>query len=352
MRIGIVGLGRIGMMHARYLAESPAVDQVILVGRNEERLQQSLAAVVAGIQPGARSDPAGGLRADDSLAELEATTDLQRVLRTVDGVVVATTTATHIEFVREAVHEGVPVLVEKPLTLDYDELRTFTIELEAHRTPVMVAFHRRYDPGHQELRQRVLNGDAGTVRIVRATNHDHKRHALSYLPVSGGIWRDLLVHDFDVIPWVTGDRVVEVRAVGSVLDEPSYAEHKDVDTAAALLTLASGAFATVSGVRPNGAGQDCRLEVFGTKNSFAAGLDAFTPISSTEYGVPAPEATHDDWQPRFAQAYRAEIDYFTKLVAGEVENLTPPSEGLASLRIALAADESRRTSRSVSVEPV
>jgi myo-inositol 2-dehydrogenase/D-chiro-inositol 1-dehydrogenase len=351
MRIGIVGPGRVGVMHARNLAQNTAVEQVILVGRDGKRLRQSLAAVTAAIHPQAPADLASKLRVDGPIAELDATTDLDEVLRRIDGIVVATTTASHLELVRKAIEMGVPVLVEKPLSLDYDELLAFISESEGLSAPVMVGFHRRYDPGYQKLRQHVLDGDAGRVRVVRATDHDHNPLSLGYIAASGGIWRDLLIHDFDVIPWVLSDRVVQVQAVGSVLDEAEYATRGDADTAVALLTLASGALATVSGMRRNGAGQDTRLEVYGTKNTFAAGLDTFTPVTSTEPGVPAPKAAYEDFIDRFEPAFRSEIDQFARLIKGEVENLTPPRQGLSSLRIALAADESRRSGLPVQIEP-
>ncbi len=210
---------------------------------------------------------------------------LAEELAALDGVVVATSTSTHPAFALQIARAGLPSLVEKPLALDPGQLTALADELDDIGTEVMVAFHRRYDPGHQLLRQRILDGDAGTVRAVTATGHDHFALSPDYVPGSGGIWLDMLIHDFDTIPWVTGQRVRSVWATGSVLDAPVHAEYGDVDSAVAVLVLESGAAATVSGLRRNGAGQDARLEVFGTLNSFGAGIDARTPMTSTEPGV-------------------------------------------------------------------
>lgn len=336
MRIGVAGLGRIGVMHARNLAATAGVDEVVLIGRSRERAEEFRQRVdLAGLGAGAAPLVAG----DGWDAELDR----------LDGVVVATTTSTHPDFARRAARAGVPALVEKPLALDVASLERLADEIEATGSEVMVAFHRRYDPAHQELRRRVGSGELGVVRAVRATGHDHHALPVDYVPVSGGIWHDMLVHDFDSIPWVTGQRVVSVWAAGSVLDAPVHAEHDDVDTALAVLVLESGATATVSGVRRNGAGQDVRLEVFGTRDTAAVGLDARTPVTSAEPGVPAPARGYEDFAERFAPAFRAEMRAFVDLVAGVGANLTPPREGVVALRIADAAARSLRTGETVSL---
>jgi myo-inositol 2-dehydrogenase/D-chiro-inositol 1-dehydrogenase len=183
--------------------------------------------------------------------------------------------------------------VEKPLASDQQELEQLADQIDKTGTEVAVAFHRRYDPAHQQLRQHVQDGDVGTMRLLRAADHDHLPLPPDYIPYSGGIWLDMLVHDFDFLSWTAGVPVVGVFATGSVLDEPLYAEYHDVDTGAAVLTLASGATAVVTGSRRNGAGQDVRLEVCGSKNSYAAGLDQAVPLTSTEPGVAAPSRSYD-----------------------------------------------------------
>jgi myo-inositol 2-dehydrogenase / D-chiro-inositol 1-dehydrogenase len=240
--------------------------------------------------------------------------------------------------------------VEKPLALDPTQLTALAHELDDIGTEVMVAFHRRYDPGHQRLRQHILDGDAGTLRAVTATGHDHLALSPDYIPGSGGIWLDMLIHDFDVIPWVTGQRVRSVWATGSVLDAPVHAEYGDVDSALAVLVLESGAAATVSGLRRNGAGQDARLEIFGSLDSFGAGLDARTPMTSTEPDVDPPSPPYDQFIDRFERAFRAEADAFVRLASGTGSNLTPPRDGLVAIRIAQAAAESMRTGRAIDLD--
>lgn len=343
MRIGVLGTGRIGLMHARNLAQTAGVDEVVLLGRDQVRLAASVDQVCAAIQPDAPPAVAGNLAPRGRAASVTAGAGLAEELGGLDGVVVATSTSTHPAFALQIARAGVPSLMEKPLALDPDELTVLADELDDIGTEVMVAFHRRYDPGHQLLRRRILAGDAGTVRAVTATEHDHFALTPEYVPGSGGIWLDMIIHDFDTIPWVTGQRVRSVWATGSVLDAPIHADYGDVDSAVAVLVLESGAAATVSGLRRNGAGQDARLEVFGTLDSFGAGIDACTPMTSTEPGTSPPEARYEAFIDRFERAFRAEADAFVALVAGTGANLTPPREGLVAIRIAQAAAESVRT---------
>lgn len=351
MRVGVAGLGRVGRMHARNLARTAGVGEVVLIGRDAGRVHAALAQVDAALADDAPVELTGNLvPAGSTAARLTASTGgLADALEGLDAVVLATPTATHPDLVRRTAQAGVPTLVEKPLALDPDRLEQLAREIEATGTDVAVAFHRRYDPGHQRLRQRVQAGDAGRLRMLRATGHDHLALSLDYIPQSGGIWLDMLIHDFDAIPWIAGERVVSVYATGSVLDEPLYGRYDDVDTAAATLTLQSGAIAVVTGERRNGAGQDVRLEVFGTDNTFGAGIEPSTPVTSTEPSVPGPAAPYDQFIDRFEAAFRAEAAHFVGMAGGELPNLTPPRAGLEATRIAVAAAQSQHSGLPVSL---
>lgn len=335
MRVAVVGSGRIGRLHARNAAGHDDVTEVVLVGRSAERLAA------------AGQDVRAGLAARGG-ADLSVTTDLDAALAAVDVCVVATSTPSHAALTRRVAGAGLPVLVEKPLTLDLTELGDLVDELGDR--PVMVGYQRRYDPGYQELRRQVRAGRLGTVRAAHATSHDHYPAAPSYLPASGGIWRDLVVHDLDLLPWVLDDRVVRLQASGAVLDDPVYAAHDDVDTALVQLTFASGALGTISALRGNGAGHDVRLEVFGSSDSRGAGIGPATPVTATDPGLPSPRGVPEDFAARFAAAFRSELDHLLRLAGGEPSaNLTPPAAGLTAQRLAEAAHRSWRTGRPVDV---
>jgi myo-inositol 2-dehydrogenase/D-chiro-inositol 1-dehydrogenase len=347
-RIGVHGLGRIGTMHARNLARAAGVDEVVLIGRDAGRLEgaeERLASLRAEDENGKKGD--GG-----RWAPVSSTLDpLEDVLPGLDGLLAATATSTHESIARTVARAGVPLLIEKPLSLGSESLASLSSELEATGTPIMVAFHRRYDPGYQGLRRRVEAGDVGTLRHVHAVDNDHYALPLDYIPQSHGMWLDLMIHDFDIIPWVVGEEITEVTVLGSVLDEPVHAENADADTAVVALRFASGAVGTVAALRRSGAGQDVRLEVTGTDGAFGAGWGRSTPITSTEPGEPAPSGVPDTFADRFVPAFEAEVDHFVRMVRGEVESLTPPRAGLHATAVAEAAGESFRRGGAVRVRP-
>src|SRR5690625_347664 len=336
MHIGVIGSGRIGVMHAVNAAKHPGVTKVTLAARNVQRLEEAAQRVRAEIS--------------DSNTTVAITTDVAELLGQVTGVVIATSTPSHPALVRQAVAAHVPVLVEKPLALELDELESLAAELEAQPIPVMVAFQRRYDPAYQAVRKQVAEGRLGTVRGGRAMAHDRRQIDLDYIPHSGGIWRDMVIHEFDAIPWVLGDEVVEVVARGATLEEPTYQRHGDVDTAVVVLNFASGAMVTITSSRRNEAGQDVRLEVFGTKNTIGVGYDECLPVESVDPGAVDTGERYEDFIARFEGAFEAEMHHFIQVIEGKAENLTPPSAGIASLKIALAAAESVRTGLAVKLD--
>ncbi|ROQ30309.1 myo-inositol 2-dehydrogenase/D-chiro-inositol 1-dehydrogenase [Frondihabitans sp. PhB188] len=350
MRVGVYGLGKIGVMHARNLAQNPEVDEVVLIGRDAGRLATAHETVLASIAPGAPAEIAGAHAPAEAHAVVSTTLDaLDDVLPTLHGIVVATSTDTHAALALQVAEAGTPLLIEKPLCLTSAALEELSTKIEATGTPVMVAFHRRYDPGYQALRDRIASGEIGPVRVARAVDNDRTPLRLSYIPESRGVWFDLLIHDFDATPWATGQNVVSVSAFGSVIDEPVYAEHNDADTAVAVLEFDSGAIATVVGTRKNGAGQDCRLEVFGSDGTLSSGIDPRTAVVSTEPGIEAPRSTYPDYQARFEPAFRSEAAHLVRMARGEAPSLTTPRSGLVATRIAEAAAESFATGTRISL---
>ena len=227
MRIGVAGVGRIGTMHAAHLAS-------LAGGRRG-----------AALRPGRRPRRARGAR----------TLDKARADRTprpgcsteADGVLVATPTDTHPALVRACLAAGTPVLCEKPIAADLAEMSGWSTRSRPAGTPVLVGFQRRFDPAVIELRRRIATGELGPIYHVRATGFDANPPDLGYLPTSGGIFRDLLIHDLDAVPWLVGEPVTEVYASGSVLVDRAFADADDVDNAVVLLRFAGGAHAVLHG---------------------------------------------------------------------------------------------------------
>jgi myo-inositol 2-dehydrogenase/D-chiro-inositol 1-dehydrogenase len=188
---------------------------------------------------------------------------------------------------------------------------------------------------------------------LRLATHDPEPPPEDYIPASGGIFKDLHIHDFDVLRWLTGVEAVEVFATGSVRGFDSFAKHGDVDTSAALITMQDGIVAALTGGRHDPLGYDVRAEVFGSGDSVAVGVDARTPLRSVEPGVPpSEELAYPDFQDRFADAYRAEMEHFLSVVRGEAENTCTARDALEALKIAMAADLSLAERRPVPVSEV
>jgi myo-inositol 2-dehydrogenase / D-chiro-inositol 1-dehydrogenase len=325
VHLGILGVGRIGRMHARHALGCERVTAVTL-------------------------HDVDGSRVDELSGELDlpGTTDLDRLLSTVDAVLVATPTPVHGDAVRAALAAGVHVLCEKPLALD-PTLITELAALTPGGVHLVVGFQRRFDPAYAAIRAAIAAGEYGTVFLVRATAFDHAPPDLGYIATSGGIFHDQFIHDLDALPWVLGERAVAVQATGSVLVDPGFADAGDVDTASVTLRFASGALGVITGGRCDGGGYDNRLEVFAQRAAVCAGLDERTPLTSLEPGVPPPREPHQGFDTRWARGYRRELEVFTDVVAGAAVNPSPALDGLHSLEIARACELSRRADRTVRI---
>ncbi|MDX3767201.1 MULTISPECIES: Gfo/Idh/MocA family oxidoreductase [unclassified Streptomyces] len=331
MRIGLIGTGRIGSFHAGVLARHPAVDTLVVTDTDGAR-----AAAVA-----ART----GAAVAGSVAE---------VLRAgVDAVVIASATSAHAELIATAASAGLPAFCEKPIALDPAGTLSALREVERAGSVLQLGFMRRFDAGYAAARTAVRGGALGRLHTLRAVTSDPAPPPAAYLPHSGGLFRDCLVHDFDILRWVTGREVVEVYATGSDAGPAMFRAAGDVDTAAALLTLDDATLATATATRCNGAGYDVRMELAGELGQIAVGLDERTPLTSVEpQGPAAPAKPWPGFLERFAPAYEAELDAFVRVVRGEQANPCDGREALHALRIAEACELSRREHRPVAVAEI
>jgi myo-inositol 2-dehydrogenase/D-chiro-inositol 1-dehydrogenase len=245
------------------------------------------------------------------------------------------------------------VFCEKPVAPDIGGTLKVISRAAASRAPVQVGFQRRFDAGYRAAAEAVRSGALGTLLCLRMATHDPVPPAEAYIAGSGGIFRDLHVHDFDALRFVTGDEVVEVYADGAVQDTAWFADHGDVDVAGGVLRLRGGALAVFTGTRRDPLGYDVRLEAFGTRDSIAVGADARTPLRSAEPGVPASdEPGYRDFMDRFEPAYRAELESFIGTVRGTEGTACTLAEACAAMQIAIAADRSRAERRPVAIDEI
>ncbi|MER7660929.1 Gfo/Idh/MocA family oxidoreductase [Streptomyces sp. NPDC096193] len=331
MRIGLIGTGRIGTFHAGVLARHREVGSLVV----------------------ADADPTKAVAVAERTGATAAPSAHEIFTWGVDAIVIASATASHAELIGRAARAGLPAFCEKPIAVDLPGTLGALREVETAGTELQLGFMRRFDAGYTVARDLVRSGSLGRLHTVRAITSDPAPPPADYLPLSGGLYRDCLVHDFDILRWVTGREVVEVYATGSDAGPPMFREAGDVDTAAAVLTLDDGTLATATATRCNGAGYDVRMELAGELDQVAVGLDDRTPISSTEpQGAPAADKPWPGFLERFAPAYEAELDAFVRMIQGEGTNPCDGREALTALRIAEACELSRREHRPVRLEEI
>lgn len=330
MHVGLVGTGRIGAFHARGLSESPFVDRLTVTDADAERAAQVAQAL-------------GARHAESPEALLQSD---------IDAIVIAAATPAHATLLHMAAEARVPAFCEKPIALDLAATDAVIEHVERAGVMVQVGFQRRFDAGYQAAREAVRSGVVGDVHLMRLATHDPAAPPEAYIAASGGIWRDLAIHDFDIAPWVMGRQVVEVYSDGHANDD-MFARHDDVDAACAVLRLEGGVLAVLSATRNDPRGYDVRMEVFGMRDSVAVGWDGRTPLRSIEPGVESPrEPGYRDFMDRFEPAYRAELQGFLVAVREGGNSPCPVGEARQALAVALAADRSRREHRPVRVEEV
>ncbi|MFF0199772.1 Gfo/Idh/MocA family oxidoreductase [Streptomyces sp. NPDC005017] len=326
MRIGVIGTGRIGTFHANTLSRHREVGSLIVTDVDPVRAQEVAHRLGETAAPGVDEIFKWG----------------------VDAVVITTATSAHAELIGRAARSGLPVFCEKPIALDLPGTLQAIAEVETAGTVLHMGFQRRFDTGYTGARDAIRGGRLGRLHTVRAITSDQAPPPAAYLPLSGGLYRDTLIHDFDALRWVTGHEVVDVYAAGSDAGPAMFRDAGDVDTAAAVLTLDDGTLATATATRLNGAGYDVRMELAGELDQITVGLDDRTPIASTEpTGPPAATKPWTGFLERFGPAYEAELSAFIEVVRGERANPCDGREALQALRIAEACDVSRRERRSV-----
>ena len=329
MRLGLIGLGRIGAFHARTLVDLPAVDSLVVT--------DAVPSVTTALAAEVGAEPA------DSPDKL--------LTAGVDGVLIAAATDAHPALLRAAVDAGLPVFCEKPLAAGLDDARAVAAAVRG--APVQIGYPRRFDPAFRAVRAAVAAGDLGRVHTIRSTTLDPAPPPRAYLAGSGGLFRDCTVHDLDAVRWVTGREVVELYATGSDRADPVFAELGDVDSAALVLTMDDGGLGLISNSRCNARGYDVRLEVHGATDSVAAGLDDGVPLRPVGPGALVPTGPpHAFFMDRLAAAFRAELAAFTDVVAGTIPSPCTVDDALETAFLAEAAVISLGEHRPVRLEEV
>jgi myo-inositol 2-dehydrogenase/D-chiro-inositol 1-dehydrogenase len=333
--LGLVGVGRIGVMHARNI--SALNEQLNPEGVN---VRLKLTDVAEEHARSVARDFGG-----EYFPSVEAL-----IAAGIDGLVVATGTATHPDLIMAGVDAGIPVFCEKPVAVNVAESLPVLDYIREKGGTVQIGHQRRFDSGYLEAKRAYDAGELGWIHSLRAVTCDMAPPPVSFLATSGGLFRDCSVHDFDILRWLTGREIVEVYAKGSNNGDPAIGEVGDVDTALAVVTFDDGTVGTVSASRYNGAGHDVRLELQGSEGSVVVGMDDQMALRSGERGITFPAGTpHKTFAERFDQAYRSEMAAFVEVILGERKNPCTPEDAVAASRVADAAQESLETGVPVKV---
>ena len=327
LKIGLLGAGRIGTMHADLLENQ--VDGATVSGVFDvmaESAERVAAAVGADVFASAEE-----LINDDS----------------VDAVAIATSTDTHVEMLLAAAAAGKPIFCEKPISLDLNQVDVALDAVAAAGVPLQIGFNRRFDAGHAAVRQAVIDGTVGEVRQVRITSRDPEPPPISYIEVSGGIFCDMTIHDFDMARFVTGSEVVEVYAKGDCRVDPAIGTAGDLDTVVVLLTHEDGTLTTIENCRQAAYGYDQRVEAFGSLGiSSSENLLDHYAITRTAAGGQTAQVPYF-FLDRYIPSYLAQWKSFVSSVSAGEETAVTAADGRAPLVIGLAAWRSVREERPV-----
>lgn len=329
LQFALFGAGRIGRMHADNLGQS----------------ERARLAYVYDVNAGAARETAARHGARSARSAEEALTDDD-----VGAVLIASSTDTHVELITAAVAASKAVLCEKPIDLDIARVETCRQIVENSGVPVQIGFNRRYDPTHRAVQRAVRDGEVGAVEQVVITSRDPALAPVEYLRVSGGLFRDMMIHDFDLARFMLGEEPVEISAFGSVMVDPQLHDLGDVDTAMVLMRTASGALCHINNSRRAVYGYDQRIEVFGAKGMVRSENRRGTEI---ERYTPAGTATRDTLMPffieRYPEAYVDELDDFIDAVEQDRAPSVTFEDGRRALILADAANEALRTGRSIEI---
>ncbi|MDA5557658.1 inositol 2-dehydrogenase [Shimia sp. MMG029] len=327
LRIAILGAGRIGQVHARAVGANPKAQLVAVMDVFEEAAKKLADTYGADIR---------------DIETIETATDI-------DAVIICTPTDTHADLIERFAKAGKAIFCEKPVDLSAERVRACLKTVTEQDAKLMIGFNRRFDPHFGALKATIDAGDIGTVEQITITSRDPGLPPHEYIGVSGGIFRDMTIHDFDMARFLLGEEVVQVYATAAALVDPSIRELDDYDTATVVLTTASGKQATILNSRRATYGYDQRIEVHGSNGMVQA--ENQRPVSievATADGYTRP-TLHDFFMTRYIDAYAAELNAFMAALNDGAAISPNGQDGLDALRLADAALESLRTGKAISL---
>ncbi|MDT0126617.1 inositol 2-dehydrogenase [Paenibacillus sp. RRE4] len=333
VRIGIIGAGRIGKIHADNLLRNPHAEIV------------AISDLFAGPELEAWATERGISVVTKDSSELIA-------MSNIDAVLICSSTDTHVPLIEQAAQAGKHIFCEKPVSMDLSQTEAAVAAVAKAGVKLQIGFNRRFDHNFRRVRSHVLEGTIGDPHILKITSRDPSPPPAEYIRVSGGIFMDMMIHDFDMARYLSGSEVEEVYAKGKVLINPVFAEHGDVDTAIVTLTFANGAIGVIDNSRQAVYGYDQRVEVFGSLGSASADNDhPNTAEISTVAGLMRDKPLHFFLE-RYNEAYVQETALFIDAIIHDKPVIVDGNDAVQAERIALAAKMSMEQGRPVKMTEV
>ena len=329
LKVGIIGAGRIGKVHT-----------------------ESITKYVPNAEVKAIADPFMNDATEEWAKKMgvkEIYKDYKEILndKEIEAVLVCSSTDTHSQISLEALQAGKHVFCEKPVDHDLGRIKKVLDEVKVSGKKFQVGFNRRFDHNFKAIKDAVVGGKVGEPHIIRVTSRDPEAPPAEYVKVSGGIFLDMTIHDFDMVRYLSGSEVEEVFAAGAVLVDPAIGEAGDIDTAIITLKFANGALGVIDNSRRAAYGYDQRAEVFGSKGSVATANDASsTAVVSTEEGIVSEKPLYFFLE-RYMQSFAEEVRQFVEAIINDTEVPVNANDGLQPVLIGLAAKKSLEEGRPV-----
>jgi myo-inositol 2-dehydrogenase/D-chiro-inositol 1-dehydrogenase len=328
MRVALIGAGRIGQRHAATLAS--AIPRAELV-------------VIADVHGPAAEALAARVRCD------RWTADPTAVLAdpAIDAIVIASSTNSHASLIIGAAEAGKQIFCEKPIALDLDATDRALDAVERAGVRLQMGFQRRFDKAYAKAKELIDAGALGRIEAIRDTMRDPGPAPRAYLETSGGLYRDMTIHNFDCVRWMMGSEVAEVFAMGSAIIDPVFQEIGDIDTSVVSLRFATDALGVIDNSRRSGFGYDVRTEVFGSEGALMIGYSRDTPM--LRFDAKGIHSDHIHWfLERFDQAYIDELRVFVDAIVDDGPVPIDGNDARAAMVLAYAAEASRRENAPVS----
>ena len=325
LNLAILGAGRIGQVHARAVASVPQANLVAIAEPHAEVAEQMRASYGCDIL---------------EIGQIATSSD-------VDAVVICTPTDTHAELIEQFTEAGKAVFCEKPIDLEIDRVRSCLARVEQSGGRLMLGFNRRFDPDFMALKAAIDEGKIGDIEMITITSRDPGPPPYDYITRSGGIFRDMTIHDFDIARWLLGEEIASVHAAASVLTDPEIGRLGDFDSANVILTTASGKHCTITNARRAAYGYDQRIEVLGSDGMVSARNHHEANIEFADSSGFHRPPLLNFFMNRYVAAYANEIAAFVQALATGSKMPATGQDGLKALELAEAALRSVETGRAV-----